>query len=201
MKIEYEVRGRLKEQDYSRVVDYLAQNAKKLKEFSRFSLRYETVGFRVSSSDLRVRFEEGRSEIVLKIGKYGASDREEMSLNVDRADVSTAIKMLSYLGFDKGYAFWRITKKFKYKGCEVSIVEVPNYCRYFEIELLSDVEDPKIVGELESVAKDLGLECFRSEAVYFDFLEDLDKNANIDFSYGKSNLEDLMDKSSRIWQR
>lgn len=198
--IENEIRGRLTKREYENLIKILDETAEKVKDFKRFSIRYEPENFRTSKFDLRVRTQEDRTEIILKIGNYDDPHRQEIPVLIEQKDLENAIKLLAQMGYKYGFAMWRFTKLYNYKGVEISVSVAPHHSYYFELEILSDENGQKKALELmNSVKEELKLPVFESTEKLYEFFEDLDKNANLTFNYGEIDLNKLLDPDNDIW--
>ncbi len=80
--IENEIRGNINDQGFSQLEKRLTGEGRLLKSFNRFSIRYEPEDFRSSTKDVRIREQEDKSEIIMKLGTYDAADREEISVAI-----------------------------------------------------------------------------------------------------------------------
>jgi len=200
--IENEIRGKLSDVEYERTIDYLESKNCEKQEFDRFSIRYAQNDISETKVDIRIREQEGRSEIIMKLGAFAASNRIEIPVEINKDSFENGVKFLANLGYDKGFALWRLTKVYKYKGVDVVLVIVPNHSKYFELEILSSEKDQNIaLNKLQEIKNELKLTQFRDEEDYFKYGRDLDNSANIKFQYGKSDLSKLRKYTDRIWYK
>lgn len=199
--IENEIRGNISDQDLARLAAKLMKEGKLIKEFNRFSIRYEPADFETSTEDVRIREQEDKSEIVMKIGAFDAADREEIAVEIVPGSFEEGVKFLAKQGYVFGYAFWRDTQVFNVDGIELALVKALNHSNYFELEITSSVEgQAKALAELREMADTLSLNCFENKEQYFNYLKDLDKHANIEFHYGETALEKLRDSKDNLWK-
>lgn len=200
--IENEIRGRLTEVQYNELIKTLEKDAEKIKEFKRFSIRYEPENFRTSKFDLRLRTQEDKTEIVLKIGSYDDPHRQEISVPIKAEGIEDAVTLLAELGYKYGFAMWRFTNLYKYNGVEISVSIAPHHSYYFELEVLSDHNGQEKALELMNSVKDeLSLPVFESTEKLYEFFEDLDNNANLTFNYGEIELDELLDPNDKVWKK
>ncbi|MBD3280054.1 CYTH domain-containing protein [Candidatus Dojkabacteria bacterium] len=200
--IENEIRGRLTKAQYERLIERLEKDAEKIKEFRRFSIRYEPENFRTSKFDLRVRTQEDKTEIILKLGSYDDPHRQEIPVLIKQDSLENAIKLLAEMGYKYGFAMWRFTKLYKYKRVEISVSIAPHHSYYFELEVLSTKDKQKEALEnMHKVKEELNLPVFENTDDLYEFFEDLDDNANLTFNYGEIDLDKLLNPDDEVWKK
>lgn len=200
--IENEIRGRLTKDQYKKLIEVLDQKAEKIKEFKRFSIRYEPENFRTSKFDLRVRTQEDKTEIILKLGNYDDPHRQEIPVFIQAESLENAIKLLAEMGYKYGFAMWRFTKLYNYKGVEISVSIAPHHSYYFELEVLSTkAKQKEALENMNKVKEELDLPVFKNTKDLYAFFQDLDENANLTFNYGEMDLSKLLDPDDKIWKR
>ena len=102
---EVEARGKLTVSTTEIVKRFKKLNAKSLGKTRRFSLIYlrNKSADKNNPVDLRIRVTNGKAEIILKYGKWGAFDsREEVSVPISVKDFSNAVEMLRLIGWTHG---------------------------------------------------------------------------------------------------
>jgi len=184
---EVELRRPLTSTDYERVSDFLLKNGELIANLHRFLIDYSTFleGIGTRKRDIRVRITNGQPELVVKMGEWGGTHRKEVSVLLKDSQFENAIQFLGLLGYIKGVACERIIKCYKYKGINLSLVEVPGYSYFFEAEKMGiETEVNLISQEMLDVIHQLGLKVFTKEEFYA-YIEDLNKNVNWVFDFRK----------------
>lgn len=185
--IEVEVRGPLTEEHRCELVEKFEKEGKFIENKDRAMVCYPDPesGSLVEdlNTDIRVRNANGIPELIVKKGKWGATDesRREYSLKGKPGQFHEMIEMLGVMGFCQGMAIVRLGKVYMYKGVEFSLMEVPGHSYFFEAEIMSKAEEKEdALRNIKKVCKDLGLEVF-TEKAFFEHINVLNKEANIDF--------------------
>ena len=92
----------LDEGELELLIGTLEKDAKKINEFKRFSIRYEPENFRTSKFDLRVRTQEDKTEIVLKLGNYDDPHRQEIPVPIKKEGFEILIvRVMEFPGENK----------------------------------------------------------------------------------------------------
>ncbi len=161
--IEVEQRGRLSEDDFKRLNIFFAKEGMFLGEKKRFSVITASSSKSVKEVvdekiDLRIRVTNGKSELVLKHGKWGSMDsRREINIAFDTNDFSEMIDFIRLIGFNRVVLQATDTRCYKYKGIEFALVHVPGWGHYFEAEIMADKD------ESETAHRTIGQELERLE--------------------------------------
>jgi adenylate cyclase class IV len=200
--IEVEVRGRIK--DFDKTLAEFKSKAKFIQEKDRCSLVYLRNTFDINRDvrelkddpvDLRVRITNKKSEIVMKYGKWGGSDRrKEISIPIDSKKFGDAVDLLKCLDWYSGVIMATKTFVFDYNGIEFALVKNKDY-NYFEAEkLVEDSADSvKIQKEIKEVCKSLGLEVFDEED-FIDQINKINNNPENQFDFSKQEFSDFKKK-------
>lgn len=161
--IEVEIRGRLSDEEHTRLKSFLEENGTHKESHNRemFLLRdypgYSTefVGREV---DIRLRNTNGVCEIMLK-KKIGEA-REETSLQLKDSDLENAKKIVKALGCESAVWMHRQKEVYEYGGIEWALVTAPKNIKYYEAEIsvADSREIQSITDKLKEEAEKLGLE-------------------------------------------
>jgi adenylate cyclase class IV len=182
---EVELRGALTRDEYQSLDSFLSDHGEFKVALRRFLIHYSSTSNDIPSHDepldVRLRVTNGTPEIIVKIGEFGGKHRKEGSVLLEAGQFDRAIEVLNMLGFRKGIGAFRDIRRYMYEGVEFSLVEVPGYAYFYEAEKvvsINQVEDAH--SEVLALLNELELGHFDKHEFY-DFLDDLDKNANILF--------------------
>jgi len=198
--IEIEIRGPLDDESHKKLLNYIDKNGRHLKKQSRFLVDYSTFleGIGERKSDIRLRVTNGRIELIVKKGKFGASAREEASVFVEGSDLKNAFSFMALLGFKKGVAAIRGIERYDIDGIEIAIQDVIRYgkkdelhSRFYEAEIMTsnaDAEEGK--NRIISLLDKIGLRKF-GEDDWNEYIAKLNKEANGVYDYDKDNVDSL----------
>jgi hypothetical protein len=166
MAIEIEFRGPLTKEEYNKLFAFLKKNGQFKKKWTRETYVFFTED---KSLDLKVRTTDGATEIVIKKGKWGASQREEIILPVDSASVEIAKKFLAALGYNEGIIAVRETNIFLYQEVEFAVVKSPDGLFFYEAEYVGEpVKNPE--KQILKVLRSLNLNVWSEKEVVDFFL-------------------------------
>lgn len=199
---EVEARGKLTVSTAEIVKIFKKLNAKFLGKTRRFSLIYlrNKGADKNNPVDLRIRVTNGKAEIILKYGKWGAFDsREEVSVPIFIKDFSNAVEMLRLIGWTHGVINVNDRYKFRYKGIEFVFVDNV-VATYFEAERLTKTKG-KIAEERKYITKicnELGVKPF-SDVEFYDLIDKINKSKGRQFDFDKENFEDIKNKFKRYF--
>lgn len=187
--IEVEIRGRLTDEEFERVTDFLRKNGELIESQDReMILLRDYPGYSKDPTarevDIRLRNTNGSCEIMLK--KKGADHnvaRHELSLGLVDTDLTKVKEVVKAFGYSSGIWMHRKKDVYRYNDVEWSIADVPGM-RYFEAEQEAvDAKDiEKIRQKLEQEADKLGLAVFTPEETRA-FLAELDEKVNKEVSW------------------
>ena len=199
---EVEARGKLTVSTAEIVKIFKKLNAKFLGKTRRFSLIYlrNKSADKNNPVDLRIRVTNGKAEIILKYGKWGAFDsREEVSVPISIKDFSNAVEMLRLIGWTHGVINVNDRYKFRYRGIEFVFVD-NGVATYFEAERLTKTQG-KIAEERKYITKicnELGVKPF-SDVEFYDLIDKINKSKGRQFDFDKENFEDIKNKFKRYF--
>ncbi len=190
--IEVEMRGPLSSSQLSILVSHLKTNGEFVERKERVLIDYSTLlpeqDLKNRKVDIRLRNTNKVSEIIIKTGNWGGSDvRREYSIKSD-APFDTMVQAYMLLGYTKGVLCIRNIDVYNYAGIEIAVVEVPDHSYFFEAEIETDDEDnvEEAQAKLKKVLTALDLRA-HSDSEYFDYIEQLNKEANIIFDTAKES--------------
>jgi Adenylate cyclase, class 2 (thermophilic) len=194
---EVEARGELTVSLDQIIKRFRKLNAKFLGKTRRFSLIYlrNKSADKNDPIDLRIRVTNGKSEIVLKYGKWGAFDnREEVAVPIDTKDFSDAVEMLKLLGLSHGIINVNDRCKFRYKGIEFVFVD-NGIATYFEAERLiksrSKIEKER--NYVTRICNELGMKPFNDDEFY-SLIDKINGAADRQFDLNNERFEDIKNK-------
>jgi len=196
-KIEVEHRGRLNEEQFNKLANFLDKNGKFLGEKDRFSVIYsprgnETFKFNRNLADLKVRITNKKTELVLKYGKLSGKDaRKEFLFSIDSKKFEEMTEFLMILGFYSGVLQATKTYLYLYKGVEFALVKVPNWGYYFEAEITIDNRYIKKANKkIALVCQEFNLNVLNSRNFY-KLLEGLNERPGFRFNFKKEKFSDI----------
>lgn len=134
------------------------------------------------TTDIRIRNTNGKSEIIVKTGKWGGSDvRDEFKVSTTDS-FDSLVQVMRLLGYTKGVLCVRNSEVYQMGEVEIALVEVPGHSHYFEAEIETDVEcnADALAEKVSDVVSDLGLQTFSDEDFYA-YIKELNENANTVF--------------------
>ncbi len=194
---EVEARGKLNVSTIEMIKRFKKLNAKFLGKEKRFSLIYlrDKGADKNNPIDLRIRVTNGKAEIILKYGKWGAFDnRKEVSIPIAIKDFSNAIEMLRLIGWTHGIINVNDRYKFRYKGIEFVFVN-NGVATYFEAEKLTKARD-KIAEERKYITKicdELGIKAF-NDAEFYNLISKINNSKDRQFNFNRDNFEDIKNR-------
>ena len=189
MVYEIEARGPLSKEKYAELVELFEQNGffkeKRERLFIDYSALLKGQEPERRNLDIRARITNGIPEIVIKSGKWQATNsREEVSCLLQKGEFSHLVKAFALLGYKKGVLCIRKSFVYEYQGVEFALIEVPDHSYFFEAEKMTQVKEEStiIINEIKTICTGLGLHVF-SDAEWFDYIETLNKEANKIFDF------------------
>jgi predicted adenylyl cyclase CyaB len=194
-KIEVEVRGLLTKEKYDLINSFLQENGQFVVKNDRFMVIFSDMTVLNSGTDkaddIRIRITNGCPEIIIKKGKWGATEaREEISVKVQKGEFVNLVKTMAALGYKNGMLAERKSIIYKYRDVEFSLVEVPGHSWYFEGEIM--VENEELLEEskkkIMNVCNSLDLEIF-SDDDFYDYVDRLDKEANTNYDFERDGVK------------
>lgn len=181
--IEVEIRGPLTKDEFDKLNSFLLQDGVFREKKERILIDYSS-GVENRTKDIRIRETNGVPEIVLKLGSWGGTEsREEISIKTELGKFESLVKVFGELGYEKGVLCVRNSMVYDYKGIEFALVEVPNHSFFFEAEIVSTPEGTEEAEKnIKQICDELNLKVF-SKDDFFEYINTLNKEANIDFDY------------------
>jgi len=196
-KHEIEHRGRIYKDKIDEIVEIFQEKGKFLGQKKRLSLIWCTAKTNISEVkdekiDLRLRVTNGKSEVVLKHGKWGSADsRKEFSFDVDNDQFWDYLEFLRILGYKNFLLTPTIKNDYLYDGVEFSLVEVPGWGYYFEAEILTEAENIETANEkVHQTITSLGLSIL-DEAGYFAILDEINNRKGGRLNLDETNMTEL----------
>lgn len=196
-KLEVEHRGYLTQKKFNKLNRFFKKNGKFLGNKKRFSIIYsprgkESLGLHKNPVDLKIRITNKKSELVLKYGKWGGKDaRREFLFPINSRKFEEMIDFLFILGFYYGVFNATKTYFYKYKNIEFALVEVPNFCYYFEAEMMANKNDTEKINEkIFNECKKLNLKIFSNIALY-KLLDKLNNRPGYRFNFKKQKFSEI----------
>jgi len=199
-RIEVEHIGSIDKNKFNELTKKFQKEGKFLGEKRRFSMIYSTSNKSVREVkddlvDIRVRVTNGQAEFTFKYGKWsGHHARKEYNFEFETEKFGDFIEFLKLIGYKK-YVLMANTKyDYEYGGIVFSLVDVPNYCYYFEAEILvneKDVEAAHIKMDKE-IAK-LGIKALNQEKFY-DLLDAMNSRPGHRVDIEKTSFDQIKKK-------
>lgn len=183
--IEVEIRGRLSDDDFHRITEFLRDNGELLEKQDREMILLRGYpGYSkdptVRDVDIRLRNTNGFCEIMVKkkSSEHNVA-RQETSLALQDTDLRKVKSVMKAFGFSSGIWMHRKKDVYRYNNAEWSVVDVPQGLRYFEVErevkTVQEVEEMR--QRLEQEASQLGLTALHPEEMRI-FIAQLDEQVN-----------------------
>jgi len=195
-KIEIEQRGLLSESQFRELDKKLSSEGKFLGEKKRFSVisasSQKSVKEVVDEKiDLRVRVTNGKSELVLKYGKWGSKDsRREINIAFDTKDFDEMIEFIKLIGFNRIVLQATVTRCYTYNNIEFALVHVPGYGYYFEAEIMADDNESEDAHKaIESEVGRLGLRIANQEE-YHELLDSMNNREGFRLDLDKTDFQE-----------
>lgn len=181
--MEVEIRGPLTKSEFDELNTFLAEKGIFKEKKERVLIDYSS-GMENRTKDIRIRETNGVPEIILKLGSWGGTEsREEISIKTESGKFESLVKVFGELGYEKGVLCVRNSMVYDYKGIEFALVEVPNHSFFFEAEIVSTPEGAEEAEKsIKQVCDELNLKVF-SKDDFFEYVNTLNKEANINFDY------------------
>lgn len=153
-KIEIEARSFITKEEYKKLKKKLDKEAKFLD-----SINEETVYFKGTKGDLRLRRDENQTYIIFKKGKIHNDSREEMEIKFAKQDFKKIEKLFKKLGFREEIKWFRKRRVYQWGDSKVFLDDTKGYGFIIELEKIGKVgEERKIHKRLENKLKSRGIQ-------------------------------------------
>lgn len=200
MKVEIEHRGILTNEKFKQLNKFFQTKGKFLGKKKRFSVIYFLTNKKIKKIeelknekiDLRIRITNKKTELVMKYGKWGATEaRREFLFLIKSEQFDQMIEFLKILGFYQGVLNATETYLYKYRGIDFALVKVPSWGYYFEAEIMGEKRQIKKLNEkILTESKKLGLEIFTNNALC-QLLDQLNNRKGFRFNFKKEKFLDI----------
>lgn len=201
--IEVEVRGKIESEEFDNILAKLKEKTKFIKEKDRLSFIYfrDKVGFHDVAEiqddpvDLKVRITNKKAELVMKYGRWGATEnRKEFLFPIATEQFGEALEFLKCLDWKHGVLMDTRTYVFEYKDIEFAVVKSGDIC-YFEAEKLceKECEAEQIIKELQEACKELGLEIYQEQEL-IDLLNSANERQDRLFNMEQDSFEEIKER-------
>lgn len=196
-KVEVEHIGSIDKKQFVELIKYFQKEGKFLGEKKRFSMIYNSSNKSVREVkddlvDIKVRVTNGQAEFTFKYGKWsGHHARKEYNFEFETEKFGDFIEFMKLIGYKK-YVLMANTKyDYEYKGIVFSLVEVPNYCYYFEAELMVDQDNiERAHQKLDIETAKLGIQSLDQEKFY-DLLDEMNNRPGFKVDTEKTQFEEI----------
>lgn len=196
-KIEVEHIGSIDKNKFVELTKKFRKEGKFLGEKRRFSMIYCASNNSIREAkddliDIKVRVTNGQAEFTFKYGKWsGHHARKEYNFEFETEKFGDFIEFLKLIGYKK-YVLMANTKyDYKYKGITFSLVDVPNYCYYFEAEILVDEKDVEAAHKkMDKEISRLGIEALNQEKFY-DLLDGMNNRPGHRVDIEKTSFKEI----------
>ena len=151
--IEIEVRSFIIKEEYKKLKKKLDKEAKFLD-----SANEETVYFKGTKGDLRLRRDENQAFIIFKKGKIHDDFREEIEIKYNRNDFRKIEKLFKKFSFKDEIRWFRTRRIYQWGRVRVFLDDTKGYGFIIELEKIGKVgKEKKIHQQLENKLKSLGI--------------------------------------------
>ncbi len=163
---EVEYIGKISKDNFQNLKELFEKKGVFQKKKSRISFMYfrdripkDLEEIKFEETDLRIRFTNKKSELVLKHGQFNAAHaRKEISILFDQEETEKYIALLNCLGWYLGVIYATETFVYKYEEVEFSLIEIKDYGYNFEAEILTEEKKIKEARQkITTVLKNLDL--------------------------------------------
>ena len=197
MPIEVEIRGPLTEEEFARVSAFLIKNGKEHARKERVLVAFDDDD---PLLDVRVRITNGVPELIVKKGRFGASEaREEFSTIAEKGQFIPLVKTCFAMGYRSGIIAERNSHVYEYDDVEFALIDVPGHSKFFEAEMLvNDIAGSTDAREhILATCSALRLSVFDEEG-FTMYVRKLDAESNKPFKNEDEALQVLKDMGHPI---
>jgi adenylate cyclase class IV len=196
--IEVELRALItKEDELTKLTKLCESNGSLIAEENRFLVDYSIYlagGVRNRKKDIRIRSTNGQIELIVKLGSFADSSREESSVLITSDRLRPVLTTFALMGYKKGTAALRQISRYEVAGFEIAIQRVINfnkpdkvYSVFIEVEKMSDYKNKaKVEKDIANWMKQNDLKPINNEE-WYSYVEDLNKSANGVFEYDNAD--------------
>jgi adenylate cyclase class IV len=199
--IELEIRGEIRAKEIPEIGKRLiklgfrhASTTKRTSVMSFGSVRGERGGRLLGSEqvDVRCRITNGHAEIVAKIGRTSAANREEVAIPVTLNNLCAFSRMFGAMPFFTKVGS-RSTWNYIKGSIVISLVRSPSYLAYIELEKMTDRDhEATDLVHLKTLAKQLGIQLWKSHDAFVRFCARLTKQDDWVFQGTDADVKRLM---------
>jgi hypothetical protein len=144
--------------------------------------------------DVRVKWTNGKEEIVIKTGGFGAQSRQELEIALPSGQFRNAVEGFRMLGFTTGCVMHRVIERCTQGDVEISLVRGREWY-YVEVEYTGASDDFGVAqARIREWFAAHGLEPFETTA-YLAFVKELSATENL--HYPLSDYPAGLDKDPR----
>ena len=152
-KNEIEVRSFISQTEYRRLSNFFNKKAKFLAD-----IKEETIYFKGSKGDLRLRKNQDKTLIIFKKGKIHDDFREELEIELNKRYFQKFRNLFKNLGLKEEIQWFRKRKIYQLSSIKVFLDDTKGYGLIIELEKFSDRGDQKnVYNQLKKKLKDLGV--------------------------------------------
>lgn len=199
-KVEVEHIGSIDKNKFDELAKKFLKEGKFLGEKRRFSMiccasNKSVREVKDDPVDIKVRITNGQAEFTFKYGKWGGHHaRKEYNFEFETEKFADFIEFLKLIGYKK-YVLMANTKyDYEYRGIVFSLVDVPNYCYYFEAEILADEKDVEAAHKkMDKEISKLGIEALNQEKFY-DLLDAMNNRPGYKIDIEKTPFEEIKER-------
>ncbi|MCK6681153.1 MAG: hypothetical protein L6R30_01890 [Thermoanaerobaculia bacterium] len=183
--VEVEVTGPLPEP--LAFADALGGIPASAKELNRYLLNFTTSEMRQRRLDVRARVTNGRPELVVKHGEWGTGVRVETAVGCEPGSFLDLARAIAGMGLSRAVGAHRRITRFLAGTVEVSMIEVPGFTWFFEVELL--VPEQSVTGAMQQLQRWVSERDLVSydKSSYLAFIARLDAEANQLYDFNDPN--------------
>ncbi len=150
--IEIEARSFIDKKEYGRLVEFMDENAKFLREVNDETVYFDPDG------NLRIRKDNETSYLIVKGGKIHDKHRQEIEIECKREDFKNLEKILEALGFTVEIRWHRKRKEYKWNKVKVLLDNTKGYGYIIELEVMENKRNKdEIHNFLKEKLKSLGI--------------------------------------------
>ena len=178
---EIEMTARCTQEQWETLLGELRSSAVAMRTLDRFMVRVwkgEVVA--EDPIDVRVKWTNGKEEVVIKTGGFGAQSRQELEIALPSGQFHNAVEGFRMLGFTTGCAMHRVIERCTQGDVEISLVRGREWY-YVEVEYVGASRDLAVAQtSIRGWFAAQNLEPFDTTA-YLAFVKELSAHENRHF--------------------